>query len=166
MSLIEIPAGTHVFVDANVLTYYFLQSQPFVEVCDAFFERIASRDLRAFTSADAAADVIHRVMVSEAIARFELEPRAAVSHLKTHPEIVQQLVHFRSIPGDLARARIHILDVTYRELHASKQYREEYGLLTRDSIILAVMRRNKLVHMATNDRDFEQIAGIKVWLPR
>jgi predicted nucleic acid-binding protein len=165
VSLTEIPSGIQVFVDANILTYYFLQSQPFVEACDAFFERVASRDLRAFTSADAAADVIRRIMISEAIARFELEPRAAVSHLKAHPEMVKQLQHFRRIPGDLARARIHILDVTYRELHASKQYREEHGLLTRDSIILAVMRRNKLVHIATNDRDFERIASIEVWLP-
>ena len=166
MSLTGIPGGVQVFVDANILTYYFLQSQPFVEDCDAFFERVAGRDLHAFTSADAAAGVIDRVMVSEAIVRFELEPRAAVSHLKAHPEVVQQLAHFRSIPSDLARARIHILDVTYRELHTSKQYREEHGLLTRDSIILAVMRRSKLVHLATNDRDFERVADIKVWLPR
>ncbi len=165
MSLTEIPSGVEVFVDASILTYYFLQSQPFVEACDAFFERVAGRDLRAFTSADAAADVIHRVMVGEAIARFDLEPRAAVAHLKAHPEVVKQLQHFRRIPGDLTRARIHILNVTYRELHASKLYREEYGLLTRDSIILAVMRRSKLVHLATNDRDFERIAGIKIWLP-
>lgn len=81
MSLIDIPRDARVFVDANVLAYYFLQSQPFVEACDLFFERVAGRDLRAFTSADAAADVIHRVMVSEAIVRFELEPRNAVSYL-------------------------------------------------------------------------------------
>jgi predicted nucleic acid-binding protein len=37
--------------------------------------------------------------------------------------------------------------------------------LTRDSIVLAVMRRNKLAHLATNDRDFERIPSIKAWLP-
>jgi predicted nucleic acid-binding protein len=165
MSLSAMPSGIQVFVDANILAYYFLQSQPLFDACDAFFERVAVRDLRAFTSADAAADVIHRVMISEAIARFGLNPRAAVLHLKAHPEMVKQLQHFRSIPGDLARARIRILDVTYRELHASKQYREEYGLLTRDSIILAVMRRQRLTHLVTNDRDFESIPAIKVWAP-
>lgn len=52
-----------------------------------------------------------------------------------------------------------------QELHNSKRYRSEYGLLTRDSIILAVMERHKLIHLVTNDRDFEQVPGIKVWLP-
>ncbi|MEJ2211201.1 MAG: type II toxin-antitoxin system VapC family toxin [Anaerolineae bacterium] len=141
MSLSAMPSGIQVFVDANILAYYFLQSQPLFDACDAFFERV------------------------EAIARFGLNPRAAVLHLTAHPEMVKQLQHFRSIPGDLARARIRILDVTYRELHASKQYREEYGLLTRDSIILAVMRRQKLTHLVTNDRDFESIPAIKVWAP-
>ena len=77
------------FVDANILTYYFLEVHPFIKACDAFFERVANREIRAFTSADTAADVVHRVMVGEAIARFDLEPRKAVSYLKAHPDIVK-----------------------------------------------------------------------------
>ena len=38
-------------------------------------------------------------------------------------------------------------------------------MLTNDSIILAVMRRHKLVHMVTNDDDFKRVSGIKVWMP-
>jgi predicted nucleic acid-binding protein len=165
MPLTRIPSGAMVFVDANILTYYFLEIHPFIEACDAFFERVANREIRAFTSADAAADVIHRVMVGEAIAQFGLESRKAVSYLKAHPDVVKQLQHYKTIPGDFTHARIHILDVTYRELHNSKRYRSEYGLLTRDSIILAVMERHKLIHLVTNDRDFKRVSGIKVWLP-
>jgi len=61
-------------------------------------------------------------MVAEAITEFGLQPRDAVSYLKTHPDAVKQLQWYRTIPGDIARARIHILDITYRELHASKKY--------------------------------------------
>jgi len=165
MPLTRIPSGAMVFVDANILTYYFLEVHPFIEACDAFFDRVVNREIRAFTSADVAADVIHRVMVGEAIAQFGLESRKAVSYLKAHPDVVKQLQHYKAIPGEFTHARIHILDVTYRELHNSKRYRSEYGLLTRDSIILAVMERHKLIHLVTNDRDFEQVPGIKVWLP-
>jgi len=105
-------------------------------------------------------------MVAEAITEFGLQPRDAVSYLKTHPDAVKQLQWYRTIPGDIARARIHILDITYRELHASKKYRADYGLLTGDSMILAVMERYKLIHLATNDPDFERVPGIKVWRPR
>ena len=30
---------------------------------------------------------------------------------------------------------------------------------------LGVMERDKLIHLVTNDRDFERVSGIKVWLP-
>jgi predicted nucleic acid-binding protein len=73
---------------------------------------------------------------------------------------------YRTIPSDIAQARVHILDVTYRELHASKKYRADYGLLTGDSIILAVMERYKLIHLVTNDPDFERVSGVRVWMPR
>jgi predicted nucleic acid-binding protein len=165
MSLTGIPSGVQVFVDANILTYYFTGYEPFIEECSAFFERVASRNLRAITSADTAADVIHRVMIGEAIARLGLEPRSAVAQLKKHPEMVEQLHHFQSIPSDLASARIQIVDLTYRELHSSKQYREKYGLLTRDSIIVATMHRLNIMHLVTNDRDFERMPRIRVWLP-
>ncbi|MFQ5854822.1 MAG: PIN domain-containing protein [Anaerolineae bacterium] len=35
-----------------------------------------------------------------------------------------------------------------------------------DSIILAVMERHKLIHLITNDSDFERVPSIKVWMPR
>ena len=73
---------------------------------------------------------------------------------------------YRTIPSDIAQARVHILGVTYREIHNSKQFRDEHGMLTNDSVILAVMRRHKLVHLVTNDDDFKRVPGIKVWMPR
>ena len=56
--------------------------------------------------------------------------------------------------------------VTYREMHNSKQFRDEYGMLTNDSVILAVMRRHKLMPLVTNDDDLKRVPGITVWLPR
>jgi len=148
------------------MVYSFLQVEPFAKTCKDFFQRVANLEIEAFTGADVAGTVVHRVMVAEAITEFGLESREAVNYLKTHPEAVKQLRWYRAIPSDIAQARVHILDVTYRELHGSKKYRSDYGLLTADSIILAVMERYKLVHLATNDDDFERVSGIKVWMPR
>ena len=105
-------------------------------------------------------------MVAEAITHFGLQPREAVNYLKTHPDAVKQLQRYKTIPSDIAQARVRILDVTYRELHASKKYRADHGLLTADSIILAVMERHKLIHLVSNDHDFERVPGIRVWRPR
>ena len=166
MLLTKIPDGAQVFLDANVQAYHFLQTEPLAQICGSLFRRIARRGIEAFTSSGVAAEVIHRVMVAEAITRFGLQPSDAVSYLKTHPQAIRELRQYKAIPREFTLARIHILDITYREIHTSKRYRADYGMLTNDSIILAVMQRYKLVHLVTNDRDFERVPGIKVWMPR
>ena len=166
MHLSKLPAGSRVFVDANVMVYFFLRVEPFAETCKDFFHRVANLEIEAFTGADVAGTVVHRVMVAEAITNFGLQPREAVNYLKTHPDAVKQLQRYKTIPSDIAQARVRILDVTYRELHASKKYRADHGLLTADSIILAVMERHKLIHLVSNDHDFERVPGIRVWRPR
>ncbi len=37
MHLSKLPAGSRVFVDANVMVYFFLRVEPFVETCKDFF---------------------------------------------------------------------------------------------------------------------------------
>jgi len=104
-------------------------------------------------------------MVIEARTRFDLASTEALSYLKRHPEAVKQLVEYKQAPGWFTQARIDILPVTYREIHNSKQFRDAYGLLTNDSIILAVMSRYRITHLASNDRDFERVPGIRLWRP-
>ncbi len=58
MPLSGIPAGTRVFLDANMQVYHFLQVEPLAQICRMLFGRIARREIKAFTSADVAADVI------------------------------------------------------------------------------------------------------------
>ena len=150
MHLSRLPAGSRVFVDANVMVYFFLQVEPFAEICGDFFRRVANLEIEAFSGADVAGTVIHRVMVAEAITKLGLQPRDAVNYLKSHSDAVKQLQWYRTIPSDIAQARVHIPDVTYRELHASKSYRADHGLLTGDSIIFAVMENHKLRHLDTS----------------
>lgn len=43
MHLSQLPTGSRVFVDANVMVYFFLQVEPFAEICnDSDFERVPS----------------------------------------------------------------------------------------------------------------------------
>lgn len=165
MLLSTLPDHTQVFCDANILTYAFLGTEPLSPTCLTLLERSARRELEVFTSAVQASHTIHRVMVREAILGMGLEPRKAVSYLKKHPDTVRGLTHYKEIPGEFSRARIRILDVTYREIHASKQFRDDYGLLTDDSITLAIMHRESLTDLASNDEDFQRVTGIRLWTP-
>jgi predicted nucleic acid-binding protein len=42
---------------------------------------------------------------------------------------------------------------------------KEYRFLAMDSAHLAIMRRNGLTNMATNDADFKRVADLKIWKP-
>ena len=72
---------------------------------------------------------------------------------------------YKEIPGEFTRSRIRFLDVTYREIHASKHFRDEYGLLTDDSVLLAVMMRHGIADLASDDRDFKRVREIRLWTP-
>ncbi len=163
MSLTKISNGASIMLDANIIAYALLQIEPYAKVCQALIHRASRREINAYTDAISAAAVVHRAMIVEAAKHFNLKGRQVVNHLKKHPQAIKQLTRYKTIPSALTRARIQILDVTYREIHASKQYRDTYGLLTNDSILLAVMKRHKLIHLVTNDKDFKRVKGLKVW---
>jgi predicted nucleic acid-binding protein len=42
---------------------------------------------------------------------------------------------------------------------------KKYRLLAMDSAHLAIMRRNGLTNLATNDADFQRVADLKIWKP-
>jgi predicted nucleic acid-binding protein len=105
-------------------------------------------------------------MVLEVLAMGQAQRSGkAVTLLKQQPQLVTQLARYRSVLPNLRQARVDILPLTYRDLHASQQYREQHGLLVNDSLIVAVIQREHIQLLATNDPDFERIAGIGVQLP-
>ena len=164
----QIPAHVPVMLDANIVVYaLFAHSSRLHEPCFSLLERGARKEIQLHMIVGAVADVIHRAMVLELWGEGNFRKSAeVVQHLKENPETVKRLTKHKSILGDLRLARINILPVTYRDLHNGRQYRNEYGLMTNDSLIVAVMKREKIRHLATNDGDFERIEGIAVRKPR
>ena len=129
-------------------------------------ERGARNNLTIHLAVNVVAEVIHRIMLLEMMAQGKFQHGLdAVSYHKQHPQAVQQLTRYKTVLRDLGRARINILALSYRDLHASRRYREVYGLLTNDSLIVAAMQREHIAYLATNDSDFERIPGIAVRLP-
>ena len=153
-------------VDANVFVYAFTPRARFHQPCQELLERGALGAIRLSTTVAICADVIHRAMVLEVLSLGQVQRSAdAVMLLKRQPQLVTQLTRYRTILRDLRQARVDILGLTYRDLHASRQYQQRHGLLVNDSLIVAVMRRERIPVLATNDADFERIPGIAVRTP-
>lgn len=165
-TLRDIPEQATVMLDANVVIYALFPHGRYHQMCKELLQRGARSELHLRLTVSAAADIIHRAMILEFLAQGQVQRSAdAVTYLKQHPQAVQQLSRYKSILRDLIQAKVMILPLTYRDLHASRQYREQYGLLTNDSLLLAVMQRERIHYIATNDPDFDQVPGFAVRQP-
>jgi predicted nucleic acid-binding protein len=162
----DIPAQATVMLDANIVIYALFPQVAYHQVCKELLERGARSEVQLHLTVSAAADIIHRAMVVEFLAQGQVQRSAdAITYLKQHPQVVQQLTRYKGILRNLTQSKVMILPLTYRDLHNSRQYREQYGLLTNDSLIVAVMQRERIQYLATNDPDFERVTGIAVRRP-
>ena len=84
----EIPGGTKIFVDSNILIYHFLGVS---EACTDFLERVRIGDVEGYTSTIVLAEVLHRLMIAEAVEKYGVKPKKAVRLLKENPEIIPVL---------------------------------------------------------------------------
>ena len=64
MRLESIPSGTRVFIDANIFIYHFTGVST---ECSDFLNRCERRDLEGITSANVLLEVLHRLMMVEAV---------------------------------------------------------------------------------------------------
>jgi len=163
--LSNLPDGSEICADANILAYHFNKTPGLSVISGEFLERSYREEITIVTSPQIVSDVIHRSMMAEAQREFGLDSKDLANYLKKHPDIVRQLKDHLDIPSLLARLKVNILPATYIHYHAAKRFRQEYGMMADDSLILGMMRVEKIRHLATNDRDFRRLKGIKVWEP-
>src|SRR6266487_3616975 len=163
-NLSDLPHNTPVFVDTNIFVLAGGEGR-LAQQCRDFLNRVRQREMAGFTATFVAAEVTHRVMVKEARQHLGLSSAETVEYLQRHPDMVRTLSRHLRVAGDIGKANIDILPLTVKDLHASKVVRREYGLLTNDSLIGAVMRNHKLRHLATYDSGFLHVSGIQVWMP-
>jgi len=168
-ALLDLPVGARVFIDANVLAYHFATVPSTLQASARnFLTSIRPQRIQAFTSPPVVLEVVHRALVVEARREHNLATSLeAVNYLKQHPQAVKTIqARLPNIASDLFnRFGIRIEPVTYQHVHASRRIRLQHGLMASDSMIVALMHDLKLQHLVTNDRDFEKVPGITVWLP-
>src|SRR5262249_7979854 len=92
--LATLPAGTRIFIDANIFIYHFTHV-PLTAACTAFLQRVETGDVRGVTSVVVLAEVAHRLMILEAIRTSGVPSRTAVKQLKENPTLISQLSHYK-----------------------------------------------------------------------
>jgi predicted nucleic acid-binding protein len=165
MILSQIPLGSKVFIDANIFIYHFGGDGNISDACTEFLLRVEEKDVEAFTSTIILSEVLHRLMIVEAVEKYKLPLRGIVRYLKEHPDIVMTLEKYSIAPDKIRQMNVTILTMTLQDLLDSKGVRDSDGLLTNDSTSVSIMKRFGITDIATNDNDFERVNGVRVWKP-
>ncbi len=165
MIFADIPAGSAVFVDANIFVYYFEPHPVYGPACQQLLLRIENNDLQGFTSAQVLGDVVHRVMTLEAASRFSRTMTGMAHWLKQHPAEIQQLSRHRLAVDDIALIGIQLLPVTGSLVSRAADLSRQFGLLTNDALVLGVMQQHGLTLLASHDADFDRVPGLTRYAP-
>ena len=162
MRLDDLPPATSVFIDANI--FHFTHFTGASEECTRFLQRCEAGELTGVTSISVLLEVLHRLMMLEAVSSRAVRPPRIREKLRKRPEVV------RSLAAYTHTARIPEMGISVRPLPeeipaASQRVRREHGLLVGDSLLLAVMRTEGVRTLATHDADMSRIEEITVAVP-
>ncbi|MBI4688661.1 MAG: PIN domain-containing protein [Nitrospirae bacterium] len=165
ISVGQVPAGTSIFIDANIFIYHFIYETAESQSCTSLLKRVENGDIKGLTSTIVLAEISHRLMVFEAIEKYELNSKNAVRFLKEHPGKVKSLnKHFAAV-NEVKEMDIHLMTVESQDIFASQMLQKKYGFLTNDSINLHLMLRDSIFNLASNDPDFEKVDLITLYKP-
>jgi predicted nucleic acid-binding protein len=163
---LDLPDGEQCFVDANILHYALVPTFDASPSCLGFVDRAVAGLVSLSICVQVLGDVLHKVMTSEAAELTGRDRAGIVGYLKRHPEIIAQLVAYPMAIERLKIVPVRVLPTDLDLLRSVPQIAQTHGLLTNDAIIVALMQRHGITHLATNDDDFDRVPGITVWKPR
>jgi predicted nucleic acid-binding protein len=165
VKLADIPNQTAVLVDANVLVYHFAPDPILGPACQQFLDRVDRQEITAFTTTHILSDVTHRLMTLEAITRFGWPPAGIAQRLRNHPSELKQLTNYRLALVEIHNSRVQILPTSVAILVAAADMSRQYGLLSGDALVVAVMQGHALSSLASHDVDFDRVPGITRYAP-
>jgi predicted nucleic acid-binding protein len=165
MTFADIPSGLSLFIDANILVYHFAAEPLLGPHCRQLLDRVNRRDVQGFTSTDVLSDVAHRLMTLEAMQRFGWPLAGIAARLRNHPDHIQQLTDFRTAIEEILKSEIQIISIRPRLLAVAAALSQQFGLLSGDALIVAVMREHGLTNLASHDADFDRAAGLTRYSP-
>lgn len=154
--------GTMVFVDANIFIYHFTGVS---DECTAILRACECKEIKGVTSSHVLLEVSHRLMCLEALSKGLVSPGGVAKKLQSSPSIVQSLSVYSDSVKSIKHIGLEILSIGLPVIIEALRIQHDYGLLTNDSIILALMRSIGCSVLASADSSFECIPFVQTVVP-
>lgn len=162
MTLEDIPAGTHLVVDANILVYHFTG---YSQQCRALLARGAAGDIHLYSPVHVCLEFLHRRMMLEAVETGLVAPGNVARKMAQKPAAIAQLHKSRTDFEQLPMLGLQLLPLGAATLTRLPRLSAQYGLLANDAALLAVMEEHQLLALATADRGLTGIPPFRTYAP-
>lgn len=161
----DLRTGDSVFIDANTFIYHFTNHPKYGPACTRLMERIENGELHGATATHCVADVVHRLMTIEAMALLAWPATRLAARLKQHHDVISRLSHHQAAAAKIGQLGIKVFAVAEQDVLDGIDASRQFELLTGDALIVAAMRRHGYTALASEDADFDRVAGITRYAP-
>ena len=166
MTLDQVPAGTRVLVDSNLLVYHFQPHPVFGPACSRLMERIERQDIEGLTFTNLLTEVAHRLMLIEAAALPGWGGGKVLNRPKQQPSVIQRLTLYQTAVDAVLQSRTVVIPVPGALVSTAAVISRQHSLLTNDALIVALIQQHRLTNLASADADFDRVAGITRYAPQ
>lgn len=160
-SLTDIPSGSDVVLDANILIYALTGQSA---ECAGLLRRCSREEVTGICLFEIVNEATHRFMLAEAQSRGHIK-QATARELRPKPEAIRTLVDYWTNAERILNLNLLFLPLDEEILRAAQITRQSAGLLTNDSMIASSMQMYGISYLASADGDFDRVAGITVFGP-
>ena len=161
MNLQDIVNGSTVLIDTNVFLYARNHRSP---QCRELLLRCEQGAVNGVFTLPTLAEFSHRCMIQEAQGNGLVGSNPARS-LSERPELVRQLNAYAESVRDLLDCALVVAESHAQDFLVALELQKQHGLLTNDSLNLAIARRHGIKDIATADKSFDNVPGVIIYKP-
>lgn len=158
----DVPSGSRIFVDTNILIYHLLDDELYGAACRDFLKRVETGALTAFTSPVIVSETLFIYLRAWVIQSKNVAPKRVLRYLKRHRSVVDE-VDFHKPLALIGLMRL--LPITNEVMAISYDLMTRLKLLPADSIHAALIQRYRISALASRDDDFDHLVGLDVYKP-
>jgi len=162
LTLERVATATRIFLDSTIFIYHATGASP---ECRRLLERCEAGDVAGVTSVVVLAEVAHRLMMIEAVARGLVSGKDVVKKLRAKPAVVGGLHVYQEQVERIPLMGVDVLPLDIGTLLGSAHFRRQYGLLVNDSLVVAAARGAGVAHLASADPDFGRVKELTLYQP-
>ena len=162
MNLTEIPNGERVLLDSNILIY---AASGDSRQCVNLFERCRNETIQGYITTVTVAECCHRWMMLEAVRNGFIPSSNPARALSSKPAVVTNLSDYATRVHGLIGGTLQVRSIEAMDFVAALHLQKQWGVLTNDSLQLAVAERLGIKAIASADAGFDSVQGLIVYKP-